>query len=190
MSHLTSVMKLPKQLTFVLAASIVFCTVGAVYAEWVGGPGGRWPKSWPKELEPLRKQASTWEGVSGREGMVIRKYEIPFANREGFESAWPHILKLKSKGASITLLRGPSLRVESGKTAGVRIRLPIPGYTKGPFSTTSIELVVDGKIVDLNRIQLPASVIDSSFAESGPSWSLSGRRKSRSSRSSPPAGTT
>ena len=116
MSRLTSVMNLPRQLTFVFVASIVFCTVGSVHAEWVGGPGGRWPKSWPKELEPLRKQASTWEGVSGREGMVIRKYEIPFANRETFESAWPHILKLKSKGAFLRLSND-----DQDSDAGVKI---------------------------------------------------------------------
>ena len=168
MSRLTSVVRLPRQFTFVFVAAIVFCTVGSVYAISFGGPGGRWPKSWPKELEPLRKQAWTWEHGFG--GM---SYDIPFANREAFESAWPHILKLKSKGAPITLLRGPHLRVKSGKTAGVLIRLPHKNVSAGPWSVTRIELVVDGDIVDLNRIPLPADtpIIDKRF-EDGHSKSL------------------
>ncbi len=105
MSRPTSVVKLPKLFTFVFVASIVYCTLGSVYADSVGGPGGTWPKSWPKELEPLRKQASTWVG-----GEVMNtRYEIPFVNRDKFESAWPHILKLKSNGASITLLSGSKI---------------------------------------------------------------------------------
>ena len=85
-------------------------------------------------------------------------YAIPFATREEFESAWPHILKVKSKGASITLLRGPHVHVETAKTAGVLIL---------PLSDTSIVLVVDGEIVDLNRIAFPAEtpIIDERFKD-------------------------
>ena len=137
--------------TTAFVAAILFCTAGTVYAISFGGPGGEWPKTWPKELEPLRKQAWTWEHGFG--GM---SYDIPFANRKEFEAAWPHILKLKSKGAPLTLLRGPRLRVESGKTAGVIIRLPLKNNSTGPLSVTRIELVVDGDVVDLNRIHLPA----------------------------------
>ena len=162
MSRLTSVAKLRTQFTFVFFASIVFCPLGAGYAFSSGGPGGTWPKSWPKELEPLRKQAWTWEHGFG--GM---SYDIPFANRETFESAWPHIVELKSKGAPITLLRGPRLRVESGKAAGVIIRLPGKNISAGPWSVTRIELVVDGDIVDVNRIRLPGDtpIIDKRFKD-------------------------
>ncbi len=162
MSRLASAMKLPKPFTFVCLVVIAFGTAGSVYAISFGGPGGTWPKSWPKELEPLRKQAWTWEHGFG--GM---SYDIPFANREEFESAWPHIVKLKSKGASITLLRGPRLRVKTGRTAGVLIRMPLKNYSKGPLSLTSITLVVDGDIVDLNRIRLPADtpIIDRRFKD-------------------------
>ncbi len=149
-----------RMITFL--AAFVFCTVGSVYALSVGGPGGTWPKSWPKELEPLRKQAWTWE-----HDFVGQSYDIPFANREEFESAWPHILKLKSKGTSITLMRGSHLRVESGKTAGVRIDPPVKSVSNGPLSVTRIVLVVDGEIVDLNRIPLPADtpIIDERFKD-------------------------
>ena len=165
MLRLTSLVKLPKQLTFVLAAAIVFCPAGSVHAMSSGGPGGTWPKSWPKELEPLRKQAWTW--VHGQ--LNLPSYEIPFANREEFESAWPHILKLKSKGASITLLRGPHVSVGEARTAGVIIRHPLKGVSAGPWSLTRITLVVDGGIVDLNRIYLPADtpIIDKRFTEHG-----------------------
>jgi hypothetical protein len=145
-------------LTLVFVAATVLCTIGPAYAISFGGPGGKWPQSWPKELEPLRKQAWTWEHGFG--GM---SYDIPFANRKEFEAAWPHILTLKSKGASITLLRGPHLRVEAGKTAGVRVVPPRDATS----TVTSILLVVDGEIVDLNRIPLPADtpIVDERFKD-------------------------
>ena len=58
-------------------AVIVFVVAcSAVYALSTGGPGGTWPKSWPKELEPLRTQAWTWQ----HEFHVY--YDIPFGSRE------------------------------------------------------------------------------------------------------------
>src|SRR5882672_5398984 len=87
-----------KRITVIVAA-IVLCTAGSVYAISFGGPGGKWPKTWPKELEPLRKEAWTWEHGFG--GM---SYDIPFATKEEFEAAWPHILTLKTKDARIYLL--------------------------------------------------------------------------------------
>src|SRR6187551_301263 len=88
---------------------VVMCLPAtAALSESMGGPGGTWSNSWPKELEPLRKQAWTWDG--GR--MMVRSYHIPFANRDEFEAAWPHLLQLKDKGAPLTLLRGQHLSVE------------------------------------------------------------------------------
>ena len=151
-----------------LLAAILLCTVGTVYAISFGGPGGTWPQSWPKELEPLRKQAWTWEhGCSGD-----MSYDIPFANREEFEAAWPHILKVKSEGTSITLLRGAHLRVTPAKSAGVQIWTP-PAPPKGtgaevpPGTINRIVLIVDGEIVDLNRIRLPEGtpIIDERFQD-------------------------
>lgn len=158
MPRLTSALKHPKLLASACVAAVFLCTVGSAYAISFGGPGGTWPKTWPQELEPLRKQAWTWEHGFG--GM---SYDIPFASREEFESAWPHLLKLKSPGASITLLRGPNLRVGSGKAAGVRVVPPYPRTS----AVTNILLVVDGEIVDLNRLPLPPDtpIIDARFTD-------------------------
>jgi hypothetical protein len=90
------------------------------------------------------------------------------------------------------LFRGPHVRAESGKTAGVRI-MPFFGVTPAspgaaaiapppatPSKTPSagrlpviryqIMLVVDGNIVDLNRIPLPADtpIIDERFKDRHP----------------------
>src|SRR5262245_20621505 len=151
------------------------CVVSPAYALWSLGPGGTWPQSWPQELEPLRKQA--WTLVGGIANLT--KYEIPFTKREEFEAAWPHILKVKSKGAPVVLVRSPDPYLGRLK-AGVNINCP-PGHPgklslpEAPIGTTNrwerwlytyyIELVVDGTIVDLNRIALPADtpIIDERF---------------------------
>ena len=163
-----------KKLT-VLVGVAALCIACPVHAEWAGGPGGTWPKSWPAELDPLRKQAWTWEHSLA--GPTI--YEIRFPDRDAFESAWPHLLKLKSQGASITLLRGPNRKLGKPVTAGVRMLTPgrpiTPAEAGGlPVRTqTDIELIVDGEIVNLNRIPLPAEtpIIDKRF-EGGHNLSL------------------
>jgi hypothetical protein len=150
------------------------CPVRADYS--VFGEGA-WPKSWPKELELLRKKSST---IQGSEADLVT-HHIPFTKREEFESAWPHILKAKSKGAPVILLRSPSDHWHFGKTtAGVLIHAPSP-QSRNPeapiagetdlrtkwMNTTYIELVVDGEIVDLNRIPLPADtpIVDERFKD-------------------------
>src|SRR5262249_35829651 len=127
--------------------AIAFCAVCSVHAEYGVTGKGTWPKSWPKELEPLRKQASTFEGPR----LPHQHYAIPFTKREEFESAWPHILKGKSKGAHPRLVRGANFFL-GGHNAGV----VVPSPPAGQEDPTYIELVVDGDIVDLNRIPLPA----------------------------------
>ena len=137
-----------------LLAAMILGAACCAYAEYGIEDRGTWPESWPKELDSLRKQSRTLDGpLPG-----VLHYQIPFAKREEFESAWPHILKVKSKGASITLLRGPHVHVETAKSAGVLIL---------PLSDTSIVLVVDGEIVDLNRIAFPAEtpIIDERFKD-------------------------
>ncbi|MGI8980269.1 MAG: hypothetical protein ACR2FY_13670 [Pirellulaceae bacterium] len=81
-------------------------------------------------------------------------------------------MKLKSKEASITLLRGAHIRAGAGKSAGVRV---VPPRDISPVEAeklpanivTSFLLVVDGEIVDLNRIALPADtpIIDERFKD-------------------------
>lgn len=108
-------------------------------------------------------------------------HHVPFTDRDQFEAAWSHLLKVKTKGAPVILVRSPGSHWHFGKTkAGVLIHCP-PGGVDPPVSagpiefvdsiaerwlnTTYIELVVDGKIVDLNRIPLPADtpIIDQRF---------------------------
>jgi hypothetical protein len=145
--------------TIAVLAAIAFCAVCSAYAEYGVTGKGTWPKSWPKELEPLRKQASTFEGPV----LPHQHYAIPFTKREEFESAWPHILKVKSKGTAIRLVRGPNFFL-GGHKAGVVIHSPPPGQGDDDAGTY-IELVVDGDIVDLNRIALPADtpIVDERF---------------------------
>ena len=168
-----------KRITFVLV-TICFCFVcSTVYGLWLGANKGTWPKSWPSELEPLREQSRTLTFPINN----LKHYEIPFTKREQFESAWPHILKVKSEGAPIILLRGPDKLASASINAGVRVQCPaekkgdqpipsgpIPGVTNARdrwMFTTFIELIVDGDILDLNRIPLPADtpVIDMRFKD-------------------------
>ncbi|HBO44114.1 MAG TPA: hypothetical protein DD670_09320 [Planctomycetaceae bacterium] len=160
-----------KKTTAFLTVIAFFAACSAVYAEYITANEGRWPESWPKELEPLRDQATTWVGP---EPPRIH-YLIPFTKRADFESAWPHLLKVKTKGAPVILLRAPKTDYMGLKPAGVLIHSPPAGtdtrtHPEKPIEnweqfgdvrvrwmwTTYIELVVDGRIVNLNRIPLPA----------------------------------
>ena len=165
--------------TIALLAAAAFCMVCPVQAEFVVSDTGTWPKSWPEELEPLRGQSRSFEGPR----ILQLLYLIPFTKREDFESAWPHLLKVKSKGAPIILLRGPRTDFFEVKPGGVLIHsppaatdkranpeTPLPGQhdvrTKWR-NTTYIELVVDGEVVDLNRIALPEDtpIVDERFKD-------------------------
>jgi len=145
--------------TIAVVAAIAFCAVCAVHAEYAVTPEGTWPKSWPKELEPLRKQSRTLVGPV----VEYRHYAIPFTNREEFESAWPHLLKVNSKGAALRLVRAPNFFLGEHAKAGVVVHCPLLGQE----GTTYLELVVDCDIVDLNRIPLPADtpIVDERFRD-------------------------
>ena len=147
-----------------LLAAMILGAACCAYAEYGIEDRGTWPESWPRELEPLRKQSRTLDGPLP--GML--HYQIPFAKREEFEAAWPHLLKVKSKGAPIILLRSPYTRL--GRIdAGVFIHTPLAGEVDPADLQRCIyiELIVDGKIVDLNRIPLPADtpIIDQRFKD-------------------------
>jgi hypothetical protein len=160
-----------------LAALALVFACSFVFAIWDVSDHGDWPKSWPKELEPLRKQSST---IQGSEANLI-KHHIPFTKREEFEAAWPQLLKVKTKGAPIFLSHSPLSHWHFGEIkAGVLVHSPsnVPKSDKvaGPIAgakdlhdrwmaTTYIELIVDGEIVDLNRVSLPADtpIIDQRF---------------------------
>jgi hypothetical protein len=161
-------------------AAIAICAVcSTASALWVVSDKGAWPESWPKALEPLRKQSGTIRG--SRMDLVI--HHIPFTDPKEFEASWPQLLKVKTKGAPIILVRSPDTHWHFGKTnAGVLIHCPpggvdpteprlakpgMEGRREQWLWTTHIELVVDGDVVDLNRIRLPADtpIIDERFKD-------------------------
>ena len=161
--------------TAAICVAIVLSLVSSVFAEYSVWNSGKWPESWPAELEPLRKQSRTFEGPK----QPLLHYAIPFTKRDEFESAWPHLLKSKSKGAPIVLRRAPSFWLGDKATAGVCVHTPPTGEApiadgkdaKGNWQKTIyIELIVDGEIIDLNRIHLPADtpIIDERFTKNGP----------------------
>lgn len=166
--------------TTTFLAAIGFCAAcSTAYALYSVSATGEWPKSWPSELEPLRKQSRTLVGPLAS----FQHHAIPFTKREEFEAAWPHILKAKTKGAPVFLLRGPNFFLDNAK-AGVIVHCPPEGQNKNPATpeapiegvknprerwtyTNYIDLVVDGEIVDLNRIPLPPDtpIIDERFKD-------------------------
>jgi hypothetical protein len=167
-----------KQRTAIATILVCSAATSAAYALYSVNETGVWPTTWPKELEPLRRTSRTLVGPT----VDNRHYQIPFTNREEFEAAWPHLLKVKSKGAPIILIRAPKTDFMDIKPAGVLIHTPpvdrdgkemkagepIPAQANPRvtwMNTNFIELVVDGNIVDLNRIPLPPDtpIIDERF---------------------------
>src|SRR5262249_35891988 len=101
-----------------IALGVVVAVCGlcsTAYGLYTVADTGLWPKSWPAELEPLRKQSRTLEGPVA----LDRHYAIRFATRAEFEAAWPHIVKVKRKGAPVYLKRGPNFFLGRDNNAGV-----------------------------------------------------------------------
>ena len=88
----------------VLVSSILLSTLCSGMVETTDS--GRWPVSWPKELEPYREHAKTIGVHAGSQEDV---FEISFRSREQFEKIWPSILTLKSEGAPLTLITAGSV---------------------------------------------------------------------------------
>src|SRR3954469_6970683 len=86
-----------------VVAALAISSIALANIATVGG--GRWPASWPKELEHLRDKARTLYVGSGTQETV---YQIPLSSREEFENAWPHLLSVRSKGSPIILQPGPA----------------------------------------------------------------------------------
>jgi hypothetical protein len=171
-SNLTGFGAITMKQTIATLAAIVLFSACPLYADYTVEDRGSWPDDWPKELEPLRAQSRTLEGPT----RPSLHYAIPFTKREAFEAAWPHLLAVKSQGAPIVLRRGPSFWLGNESNAGVCIHTPPAGKTPitdakevdGNWERTIyIELIVDGEIVDLNRILLPADtpIIDERFKD-------------------------
>lgn len=113
-------MNMSKHIRLVIVALIVLCAACSTHALYTFGIEGTWPGYWPKELEPLRKHSRTLSHCSSWKDI----HEIRFTNREDFESAWPHILKVKSSKAPLILLSSPYGRLSKPIKAGVRIVSP------------------------------------------------------------------
>ena len=155
-----------------VAAALVFLSPCPLYAVYTVEDRGTWPENWPQELEGLRKQSRTYVGPR----VLFRNYAIPFTEREAFETAWPHLLKVKTKGAPIVLRRGENFWLGGDSKAGVCIHTPPEGEAPvaeakeagGSWERTIyLELIVDGQTVDLNRISLPPDtpIIDERFKD-------------------------
>src|SRR4051812_27016556 len=108
-------------------ATVCFCCFAlyqAAHADYSVRDTGAWPASWPKELDPLRKQARTLEGP-----MVLNQhFAIHFPSREQFEAAWPHLQKVRTQGVPIKPSRGRNFSLgDQPKPAGVVIHAPPAG---------------------------------------------------------------
>ena len=91
-----------KALTVLLVVAAGLLWHETVLARGVSSPFGIWPENWPEELEPFRERAES-EGWGVIPGVVTQNHIIEFETREEFEGVWPAILRLKSKGAPLTL---------------------------------------------------------------------------------------
>ena len=98
-------------------------------------------------------------GVFDRHGRYVAMFLGNDANsrRDEFESAWPHLLKVKSKGAPTVLRRASSFWPGDKANAGVCVHTPPAGEdpiadgkdAKGNWEKTIyIELIVDGEIIE------------------------------------------
>lgn len=166
--------------TITLLAMLICFAAGVAYAEYSVSDIGTWPKSWPREMEALRKQSRTLTG-----SMVDNlSYAIRFNNRKQFETSWKHILKVKTKGAPIFLVRAPNFFLGDKAKAGIVVHCPPIGQASNPATPEApisgvteirmrwmnakyIELVVDDDIVDLKRIHLPSNspIVDERFKD-------------------------
>ena len=166
--------------TVVCVTLCVLCLASPAYGLYVVTNKGLWPKNWPAQLEAFREKSVTYAGPK----RLYLHYAISFNTREEFESTWPHIVEVKSPGAPIVLRRGPSywfggekgVSSDGKQKTGVCIHTPPEGETpvtgdqirrERLEQTIYIELIVDGEVIDLNRIQLPPDtpIIDERFKE-------------------------
>lgn len=152
-----------RTLALVVALFVVGVNTSYALYELVGR--GAWPETWPKEFEPLRDRSETFVGPT----LAQRHYAIPFTDRDAFEALWPMILERRTPGVPIVLRRS-SFFLGDAK-AGVSIHTPPKGtepvsdVKSFRWKSNYIEVVVDGDVVDLNRIKLPADtpIIDLRF---------------------------
>lgn len=217
----------------VVSLLLFLCLTQAALALVIPMDEGKWPTSWPKELDGLRGRSKTLDVATGTQEHI---YTIPFENRDDFEKFWPVLMKVRTPGSPLTISKvwadNPHFgKLLSNAKPSVRIKGPTGGYLGGtaklggqidlkeleagtmlfagapwpkeltgphgelPEYVTSVrpdatklvwksiedvpenqrgfhnrarvdlELIIDGKVIDLNRIALPADarIIDHRF---------------------------
>lgn len=146
--------------------ALVLLAVGADVAlgREVYSARGSWPADWPQGLDAWRDRATTLRAAPlGQDGY----YTVTLEDREAFEQGWAALLEVPhADHPTLTLVSAPPTDV-AGKTLGgrqpgrpvVQVRYYRSFGEKGKKSrevAVGITLFVDGKIVDLNRVRIPA----------------------------------
>ena len=129
---------------------------------------GLWPADWPEELEPFRERATT---IGVGTGLQMNIYQIPFETQEEFQSVWPAILDLKSKGGTLTLRyvgsEAPGWPNCSNEGPCVRIHAPSGGVTRArpPEGVLQPDIPADPTYQDLQKL-----VEDGMALNASPPW--------------------
>lgn len=108
---------------------------------------GRWPTTWPKELETLRETSQTLVMATGMQEHI---YTIPFENREQFEKLLPILMKVRTPGSPVTLSKVGKIErgwgdLLSNSKPAIRIKGPTGGYLGG---TINVGGQIDRKKLD------------------------------------------
>jgi hypothetical protein len=135
-----------KRLAGILLFILLIGVCGRASALIIPSDEGKWPATWPKELEPLRNQAKTLDVATGIQEHI---YTIPFETREDFEKYWPILSSLRTPGSPLTLSKAGSEsgwgQFVSNAKPCVRIKGPTGGYAGG---STKI-----GERIDLKNLE-------------------------------------
>jgi hypothetical protein len=125
---------------------------------------GSWPADWPKGLDAWRDRATTLRAAPlGQDGF----YTVTLEGREAFEKGWAALLEVpRADHPTLTLVSEPpedvARKALGGRCPGrpvVQVRYYRSFGENGEKSqevAVGITLFVDGKIVDLNRVRIPA----------------------------------
>lgn len=139
--------------THVTSSLILVASAVALHADVSIEERGAWPSAWPEQLDAFRETSRTIEGPLAE----MLQYQIGFKSQKDFENAWPHLLKVRTAEHPITLVRGPYVGTGAMKGTSVKAGVLVNSFPSGKGERqVAIVLVVDGDIVDLNRIKFPA----------------------------------
>ena len=145
-----------KRIIVVLALFVVLFGALDARALIIPSNEGKWPATWPKELESLRKRSKTLDVATGIQEHI---YTIPFETGEEFEKFWPILVALRTPGSPLTLSRAGQSDTGwgdfvSNAKPSVRIKGPTGGYAGG---TTTIGGQIDLKELDAGTMLFAGS---------------------------------